>query len=83
MTSKGLVVVEQEEDVASAASTSEADLTRPDSRVSAHARVDSRTEKAAAAAAEGDSREVKRSPIGELLYMRWLEGLKLKWPSIL
>lgn len=25
----------------------------------------------------------KRSPIAELLYMRWLEGLKLKWPSIL
>jgi len=23
----------------------------------------------------------KRSPIAELLYMRWLEGLKLKWPS--
>jgi len=23
---------------------------------------------------------VKRSPIGELLYMRWLEGLKLRWP---
>ncbi|KZV72120.1 Pkinase-domain-containing protein [Peniophora sp. CONT] len=26
---------------------------------------------------------IKRSPIAELLYMRWLEGLKLKWPSIL
>jgi len=26
---------------------------------------------------------VKRSPIAELLYMRWLEGLKIKWPSIL
>lgn len=25
----------------------------------------------------------KRSPIAELLYMRWLEGLKIKWPSIL
>ena len=24
-----------------------------------------------------------KSPIAELLYMRWLEGLKLKWPSIL
>ncbi|KIK68161.1 hypothetical protein GYMLUDRAFT_238316 [Collybiopsis luxurians FD-317 M1] len=24
----------------------------------------------------------RRSPIAELLYMRWLEGLKLKWPSL-
>ncbi|KIY73633.1 Pkinase-domain-containing protein [Cylindrobasidium torrendii FP15055 ss-10] len=24
--------------------------------------------------------EARRSPIAELLYMRWLEGLKLKWP---
>lgn len=24
-----------------------------------------------------------KSPIAELLYMRWLDGLKLKWPSIL
>ena len=23
-----------------------------------------------------------RSPIAELLYMRWLEGLRLKWPSL-
>jgi len=29
------------------------------------------------------SSPVKRSPIAELLYMRWLEGLKIKWPSIL
>jgi serine/threonine-protein kinase 24/25/MST4 len=25
----------------------------------------------------------KKSPISELLYMRWLEGLRIKWPSIL
>ncbi|KAF8914599.1 kinase-like domain-containing protein [Mucidula mucida] len=24
----------------------------------------------------------RKSPISELLYMRWLEGLKLKWPSL-
>jgi serine/threonine-protein kinase 24/25/MST4 len=24
----------------------------------------------------------KKSPIAELLYMRWLEGLRLKWPSL-
>jgi len=27
--------------------------------------------------------EQRKSPIAELLYMRWLEGLRLKWPSIL
>lgn len=27
--------------------------------------------------------EARKSPISELLYMRWLEGLRLKWPSIL
>jgi serine/threonine-protein kinase 24/25/MST4 len=25
----------------------------------------------------------RKSPIAELIYMRWLEGLKLKWPSII
>ena len=24
----------------------------------------------------------KRSPIADLLYMRWLDGLKIKWPSL-
>jgi serine/threonine-protein kinase 24/25/MST4 len=24
---------------------------------------------------------IRKSPIAELLYMRWLEGLKMKWPS--
>lgn len=26
---------------------------------------------------------MRKSPIAELLYMRWLEGLKIRWPSIL
>ncbi|KAH9977698.1 kinase-like domain-containing protein [Lactifluus volemus] len=30
-----------------------------------------------------DVSPVKRSPIAELLYMRWLEGLRIKWPNIL
>lgn len=25
---------------------------------------------------------VRKSPIAEMLYMRWLEGLKIKWPSL-
>ena len=27
--------------------------------------------------------EARKSPISDLLYMRWLEGLRIKWPSIL
>ena len=27
--------------------------------------------------------EVRKSPISDLLYMRWLEGLRIKWASIL
>lgn len=34
-------------------------------------------------AAADDPAPRSKSPIAELLYMRWLEGLKLKWPSIL
>ncbi|KIP10586.1 hypothetical protein PHLGIDRAFT_18269 [Phlebiopsis gigantea 11061_1 CR5-6] len=30
-----------------------------------------------------DTAPRSKSPIAELLYMRWLEGLRLKWPSIL
>ena len=25
---------------------------------------------------------IRKSPIADLLYMRWLEGLKIKWPSL-
>ena len=32
---------------------------------------------------DGSGSPVRKSPISELLYLRWLEGLKLKWPSIL
>lgn len=30
-----------------------------------------------------DATQVQKSPIAELLYTRWLEGLRIKWPSIL
>ncbi|KAH7102896.1 Pkinase-domain-containing protein [Auriculariales sp. MPI-PUGE-AT-0066] len=84
MTSKGLIVVEHEEDVSASASQSEPEIRRIESRVSApvmHERTESHS--SSRAEKEREPREVKRSPIGELLYMRWLEGLKLKWPSIL
>ncbi|CAL1700618.1 unnamed protein product [Somion occarium] len=29
-----------------------------------------------------DDPSARKSPIAELLYMRWLDGLKLKWPSV-
>lgn len=32
---------------------------------------------------QSDDPAARKSPISELLYMRWLEGLKIKWPSIL
>lgn len=56
MTSKGLVVTEEEE-MSGLPSTSDPLV--------------------------AEAEPVRRSPIAELLYMRWLEGLKLKWPSIL
>ncbi|EEB97485.1 hypothetical protein MPER_03187, partial [Moniliophthora perniciosa FA553] len=26
---------------------------------------------------------IRKSPISELLYMRWLDGLKIKWPNLM
>ncbi|OAX43495.1 Pkinase-domain-containing protein [Rhizopogon vinicolor AM-OR11-026] len=33
--------------------------------------------------ADSPGSPIRKSPIAELLYMRWLEGLRIKWPSIL
>lgn len=62
MTSKGLVVTEEEE-ISGLPTTSDA--------------------VPAPTAPEEDPAPRSKSPIAELLYMRWLEGLKLKWPSLL
>ena len=80
MTSKGLIVVEQEEVVGPSSSTPDVRDVRSPSRVSTNT---SSSAERAESRAEREAREAKRSPIGELLYMRWLEGLRLKWPSIL
>lgn len=64
MTSKGLVVIEDVEDISGLPSSS------------------SPTGSATPGQPPQDS-PTKKSPIAELLYMRWLEGLKLKWPNIL
>ncbi len=73
MTSRGLVVIEQEEDVATTSSGSGASHVH----VRHHAQAPSTT----------SSNKIepppspRKSPIAELLYMRWLEGLKIKWPN--
>lgn len=61
MTSKGLVVTEELEEVSGLPSTSNGSAT--------------------ASATEPEA--PRKSPIAEMLYMRWLEGLRLKWPSIM
>ena len=67
MTSKGLVVTEEQEEISGLPLSSD-----PAELITSS--LPSATE-----AAPSPSR---KSPIAELLYMRWLEGLKLKWPSI-
>ncbi|KAG6817407.1 hypothetical protein H0H87_009051 [Tephrocybe sp. NHM501043] len=63
MTSRGLVVMEVEEDIASTSSPSPLVSSSPSTK--------------------SDDAPAKKSPIAELLYLRWLEGLKIKWPSII
>jgi len=70
LTAKGLVVVEQEDPEEHP--TPPASPTRPRGASSSNLSNGS-----------GSKEDVKRSPISELLYMRWLEGLKMKWPSLL
>ena len=69
MTSRGLVVVEQEEEISGLPPSSS-----PSPTPSSGPNNSNRSE---------DSIPARKSPIAELLYMRWLEGLKIKWPSIL
>ncbi|TDL29875.1 Pkinase-domain-containing protein [Rickenella mellea] len=58
MTSRGLVVVEHEEDISGLP--------------------------ASGSGAQSATQDIPRkSPIAELLYMRWIEGLKVKWPNFL
>ncbi|KDQ64502.1 hypothetical protein JAAARDRAFT_117130 [Jaapia argillacea MUCL 33604] len=67
MTSKGLVVTEEEE-ISGLPSTSGSS---PTHSPTATQRV------------EEPGSPARKSPIAELLYMRWLQGLQIKWPSIL
>ncbi|GLB33808.1 putative serine/Threonine protein kinases, catalytic domain [Lyophyllum shimeji] len=66
MTARGLVVTEVQEDISGLPPTSA-------------------SASSASVSAKGDeppASPVKKSPIAELLYLRWLEGLKIKWPSL-
>lgn len=70
MTAKGLIVTEVEEDIAGL----------PAASISGH----SQSPSVVSNGSKGDDTASKsRSPIAELLYMRWLDGLKIKWPSIM
>ncbi|KIM90798.1 hypothetical protein PILCRDRAFT_811280 [Piloderma croceum F 1598] len=74
MTAKGLVVTEVQEDISGLPSTS-------NGSISAHSVAPSATSNKSNKGDEPSS-PVRKSPIAEMLYMRWLEGLKLKWPSM-
>lgn len=74
MTAKGLVVTEVQEDISGLPSTS-------NGSVSAHSVTPSAGPNKGNTGDE-PSPPVRKSPIAEMLYMRWLEGLKLKWPNL-
>jgi serine/threonine-protein kinase 24/25/MST4 len=67
MTAKGLIVMEVQEDVSGLPSTSSS----------------SNSHLAPPSVKSDESSPSRKSPIAELLYMRWLEGLKIKWPSLM
>lgn len=73
MTSKGLVVTEVQEEVSGLPTPSE----------SGHSIAPSVVSTASAKSDESAASPSRKSPIAELLYMRWLEGLKIKWPSLI
>jgi len=68
MTSKGLVVTEIQEDIAGLPSAS---APAPAPIVASPSVISNKSVE-----------PPRKSPIAELLYMRWLEGLKIKWPSL-
>ncbi|KAF9462649.1 STE STE20 YSK protein kinase [Collybia nuda] len=73
MTSKGLVVTEVQEEVSGLPVSSESGHSVAPSTASTTFPKDS----------DSAPPSSRKSPIAELLYMRWLEGLKIKWPSLM
>lgn len=87
MTSSGIVVIEQEDtdpipDTTPTSPTSPTSPDRPDRPAVLKKRAES-----VRSGGSGDkvssTPDEKKSPISELLYMRWLEGIRLRWPNIL
>jgi serine/threonine-protein kinase 24/25/MST4 len=74
MTAKGLVVTEVQEDISGLPSTSNGSASAHSIALSATANKSNKGDE--------PSSPIRKSPIAEMLYMRWLEGLKLKWPSM-
>lgn len=72
MTSKGLVVTEVQEDISGLPTAS-------GGSVSTH----SVSPSTSSGKSDEPSSPTRKSPIAEMLYMRWLEGLKIKWPSLM
>ncbi|KAH8118693.1 Pkinase-domain-containing protein [Phellopilus nigrolimitatus] len=79
MTTRGLVVTESEEDAEAGVSGLPAAHAAP----LAGAPSSGSTKSAGSGGSDEPASPTRKSPIAELLYMRWLEGLRLKWPSIL
>ena len=78
VTSNGIVVIEQE-DTDPIPDTSPSSPTSPDRPAVLKKRVES----SGSSDKVSSNPDEKKSPISELLYMRWLEGLRLRWPNIL
>ncbi|EIW76112.1 STE STE20 YSK protein kinase [Coniophora puteana RWD-64-598 SS2] len=68
MTTKGLIVTEEQEEISGLPESSSPSPYPPSMKSDE---------------SSSTSSPSRKSPIAELLYMRWLEGLKIKWPSIL
>ncbi|KAF9451725.1 Pkinase-domain-containing protein [Macrolepiota fuliginosa MF-IS2] len=75
MTAKGLVVTEEQEDISGLPTSSPADAP-PSPNANNHSISSPDVN-------DPPPSPKSKSPIAELLYMRWLEGLRLKWPSLM
>jgi len=81
MTSNGIVVIEQE-DADPIPDTSPSPPVSPDRPAVLKKRADS-VRSGGSSDKVSTTPDEKKSPISELLYMRWLEGLRLRWPNLL